>query len=379
MFKRRWVARRPVQQAAGHCCWLIGLLACCLLLVRGPVASAQDGDTNMAEIPVSGTAVAKFAELDRVLLGFRETIAAQALTVAVSQNGELLFARGYGWRDAARQEPVTPDSLLRIASVTKPITAAAVRKLVRDEKLALSTPVLEFLEIPVPEGVTPDPRWQQITVAHLLDHRGGWDREQAYDPMFRLPDVEKFLNLKSPARPIDVIRYMLSQPLQFDPGERSAYSNFGYCILGRVIEQASGSSYRDHMLEQICRPIGMTSIALGQAQPQFDAGEVWYPAAKLTMEVMDAHGGWIASTPELCRFLDHYWLSGEPRQAGEQRDGTFFGSLPGTTAMVRQRRDGYNIAVLANNRRDKQFRDDHATLKREIDALFDALSQPPQP
>ena len=80
-----------------------------------------------------------------------------------------------------------------------------------------------------------------------------------------------------------------------------------------------------------------------------------------------AHGALIASAPALCRFLDAFWISGEPRRQGERQEWTHFGSLPGTSAMIRQRMDGYNIAVLCNGRRSDSYTEDNTQLKKLVD------------
>jgi hypothetical protein len=181
-----------------------------------------------------------------------------------------------------------------------------------------------------------------------------------------MPQIEKDLKLKKPATPVNVIEYMLAQPLQFAPGERSAYSNFGYCVLGRVIEHVTGKSYFDAMNDDIFKPHGIKALKLGHnARKDRDAHEVWYVEGDegFSVEVMDAHGGWIASAPALCKFMDAYWISGEPRKGGESQNWTFFGSLPGTSSMARQRPDGLNVAVLFNNRTDA----DLGVLQKAVD------------
>jgi D-alanyl-D-alanine carboxypeptidase len=169
---------------------------------------------------------------------------------------------------------------------------------------------------------------------------------------------------------------MIAQPLQFDPGERSEYSNFGYCVLGRVIEKASGMSYGEYIQQELFKSIGIEDIKIARNLPRTrDPREVWYPGPDVLVEVMDSHGGLIASAPALCTFLDHYWINGEPRHSKQRGDWTFFGSLPGTTAMVRQRMDGYNIAVLCNSRRDQSFNEDDAQLQKVVDAAIDKVAK----
>ena len=326
--------------------------------------------------PISGTSKPEFAPVDEAALEFRTSIACDALTVAISKDGKLLYARGFGWRDAKHKLPAQSSTLIRIASVTKPFTEAAVRKLVREQKLTYDTKAFEFLKLSPPSSAKEDPRLKEITVQMLLDHKGGWDRNKAFDPMFATQKIEKSLGLKHPARPADVIRYMLGQQLQFDPGSRSEYSNFGYCVLGRVVEKASGKTYFNYVREEILQPIGITDIKLAHdAVKNRDPEEAYYPAEVL-VQVMDSHGGLIAAAPALCTFMDHYWINGEPRHPNQRGTWTFFGSLPGTTSMVHQRPDGFNIAVLCNNRRDKSFDADNTALLKLMDQALDQLDKP---
>jgi N-acyl-D-amino-acid deacylase len=343
----------------------------CLVVPLSCLAAAA---ATAEERPVTGTAVPAFRPLDDAVLRFMDTIHCQAATAAVSRDGKLLHARGYGWRDEGRHQPTPPDALLRIASVSKPITAAEVKTLIREKKLSLETRVFPLLGLRPYNGKEGDARLANVTVGHLLEHKGGWDADKSFDPMFMTGEIAKALRLKGPVTPANVVEYMLAQPLQFAPGERSAYSNFGYCVLGRVIEKVTGRPYGDAVRRDILRPLGVKDIKLGHsAARDRDPREVWYPVADdaFSLEVLDAHGGWIASAPALCRFLDAYWIDGAPRRPGEDGEWTFFGSLPGTTAMVHQRPDGLNIAVLLNGRRDDTLDDDGRLLLESVDRAVD--------
>ena len=107
--------------------------------------------------------------------------------VAVVKDGRLILARGYGWADVESHEPVAPDSLFRIASLSKSLTAAAILKLVEDHRLGLDDRVFPLLAM----GPARDPRLARITVRNLLQHTGGWDRDQTFDPMFRSLEIAR--------------------------------------------------------------------------------------------------------------------------------------------------------------------------------------------
>jgi CubicO group peptidase (beta-lactamase class C family) len=349
--------------------FLIAFLLC--LSLSSTFAAAEDR-------PISGKKVPGFEPIDEVVLKHMDKIGCQAATIAISVDGRLHFSRGYGWSDEGKKTPVKPDALMRIASVSKPITAATVKSVFRSGQLSFDLKAFDLIAVKAPGGKVADPRINKITVAQLLEHQGGWDRDATFDPMFRTKQIEKELALTNPVTSVNVIEYMLTQPLQFNPGEKTVYSNFGYCVLGRVLEKVMKKPYFDCVQQTVCKPLGIKDIKLGDsALKKRDPREVWYPVAEdaFSLDIMDAHGGLIASTPALCQFLQAYWINGEPRSPGKRENWTFFGSLPGTTAMVRQREDGINVAVLFNGRREKDSKDDHENLKQAIDQAIDKISK----
>src|SRR5262249_17746773 len=130
-----------------------------------------------------------------------------------------------------------------------------------------------------PPGTTarPDPRWKQVTVLHLLQHTGGWDRDRSFDPIGVPWDVARALKIEPPVRPEHVVRYMMGRPLDFDPGRRYACSNFGYLLLGRLVEAASGRPYETYVRDRVLAPLGVTDMRLGRALLEDRAkGEVRY-------------------------------------------------------------------------------------------------------
>ncbi len=222
---------------------------------------------------------------------------------------------------------VQPDTLFRIASISKPITAAAILQLVDDGRLGTgrsrARPSAVHTSGSHRRGV--DSRWQDVTIRHVLQHRGGWDRELSFDPMFRSVEIASSLGLQSPAGPHDIVRFMLSQPLDFAPGQRYAYSNFGYCLLGRVIESATGMDYETYVRRDVLGPLGIGRMRIGKtlASGRAEGEARYYEPASATgpavvgeqlgvlvprpygawyLEAMDAHGGWIASAIDLVRF-----------------------------------------------------------------------------
>ena len=277
------------------------------------------------EIPETGSTAPELAPLDEMMRSFVREHDVPGVAVAIAKTGRLVYARGFGYADVEKKEPVQPDSLFRIASISKPITAVAVMQLVERGKLTLDTRVVDILKFRAPRGTKRDPRLKKVTVRHLLDHAAGWDRSKSFDPMFRSVQIAKTLHVPAPAKPEQIIRYMFGQPLDFEPGERSAYSNFGYCVLGRIIEKVSGQTYENYVLRNVLAPLGATRMRIGNTRPSGRAeGEVRYytrygdmgPSVFQSdlgkrvpvqygawcLEAMDSHGGWIASAIDLVRF-----------------------------------------------------------------------------
>lgn len=246
-----------------------------------------------------------------------------------------------------------------------------------------------------------------------MQHRGGWDRDKSFDPMFRSPTICDELKVEPPADPDAIIRYMLRQPLDFDPGEHSVYSNFGYCLLGRVVEKVSGSGYEEYVKKEVLTPLGIKRMRLGKTLPEERApGEVKYyasgdgtaimgprlgkpvpwPYGAWCLESMDSHGGWLASAEDLVRFAaafnhpkkckilgprsietmfarppgaagedkngkpaDAYYACGwMVRPVGRDRANTWHnGSLDGTSTLLVRRWDDLTWAVLFNSRQAK--------------------------
>ena len=369
-------------------------------------ARAADGPPSAAT-PVS---VAK--AFDREVESFMADRRVVGGALAVVKDRRLVYARGYGWADRDRKIAPTPASLFRIASISKPVTAVAVLKLAEDGKLDLDARAFEIVRLqPILDpDAQADPRLAAVTVRHLLQHTGGWDRDQSFDPMFRPEEIAAKARVSTPAGPEAVIRYMLGQRLDFDPGTRYAYSNFGYCVLGRVIEKVSGVSYENFVRQKILSPIGIHRMRIGGSLIDQQApGEVRYytrgdtrvkgvfpdqpgpvplPYGSFYLEAMDAHGGWIASAVDLARFAaalddpnrspilkpetfrtmyappappasrkpdgsleDYYYGCGwmvRPVQSPGKANYWHTGGLPGTSTLLVRRSDGLSWTLLFN-------------------------------
>jgi CubicO group peptidase (beta-lactamase class C family) len=293
-----------------------------------PPAAAQTA-------PVTGLPVPDLASFDDQVRAYMEQQGIPGGALAVVRRGRLVLARGYGYAALESKAPVQPTSLFRIASVSKPITGMVVAKLLAAKRdgLTADTPAVDYVGLRpyVRRGETADPRIRAITLRHLLQHSAGWDRAVSGDLMFRHFEMARDLRIPSPPDHRSLLRWGLGRPLDFDPGSRYAYSNFGYCLLGRVIEKAVGRGYEEHVSETLLRPLGITRMRIGNGrraerlpeevvyhQPEgglvrnVHSGDperqVAAPYGFASPRTMDAHGGWVASAVDLARLvaaLDH--------------------------------------------------------------------------
>lgn len=246
---------------------------------------------------------AERAAMDGVAAAAMRQFNIPGLSIAIAAGGKEVFAQGYGDADREAGEKVTPKSLFRIASLSKPITAVATFTLVERRKLALTERVFgrgTVLDVDYGESF---PRFvNQISVEHLLTHTaGGWPNDKT-DPMFsQAGKSQKQL----------ITWALANQPPKNPPGNIYAYSNFGYCVLGRVIEKASGESYQGFVRDQVLKRCGIEGMRIaGNRKEDRAPGEVVYyddaenPYA-IDVARMDSHGGWIATASDLVRFLTH--------------------------------------------------------------------------
>lgn len=398
-----WASRRDVSRRR-----FLGETAVAAAALAG--GAAVPALTKAADTPITGGANPAMAGFDGLMTGFLERTRAPGAALAVTKAGRLVYARGFGLAEEGRA--VEPDSLFRVASVSKPITAVAVLRLVVDGKVRLDEPVLEVVKLRphFEERKRIDPRWRKVTIRHLLNHTGGWDRDKSGDPIAMPREIARALGKPLPVGPEDVIRVMIARPLDFEPGERYAYSNLGYLLLGRVIEAVGGRPYEKYVQEQVLAPLGVRSARLGRAAIEERLpGEVRYHDVKNRMwpavrgarvgervpiqyggenfDAFEAHGGWVASAVDVVRFaaafddpdrcpvlsragVEAMWErpagaagyeeDGRPKAAyygggwmvRPVRDGKantwHTGRIAGTSALLVRRWDGVNWAVLFN-------------------------------
>ena len=197
------------------------------------------------------------SELDRMLdervpAYLTEKKAAGAV-IGIVRGDKLMLRRAYGFRDVEANKPMTTETLFQIGSITKPMTATVIAKLVEQELLEWNDPVVDFFgeEVLFPSG------WEDVTVEHLLLHTGGLPS----NPINRrnLPDGP---GVMLPYSKNELHEGLSRTELQSDPGTTWSYSNLGYGILGAIIEQVTGKSYENVLQEELFKPLGMSSSGI---------------------------------------------------------------------------------------------------------------------
>jgi CubicO group peptidase (beta-lactamase class C family) len=360
------------------------------VLLRNLLGAAAVG---MIDFPMQGLGSAQGnqltgmerGEMARIAAGFKRSFNVPALSVAIARNGQFVFDQGFGFNQgfAVGKEkdmgPANMSSLFRIADVTKPITAVTIFTLIEQGKLNLTDKVFGASGIlGTKYGKTPYKQYvTDITVDNLLTHTcGGWP-DGSTDPMFRFDSWDQ----------AKLIGWTLENlPLTSPPGQHWAYSNFGYCLLGRVIEQVSGQPYADYVQSTILAPCGISVMRIaGNTLKQRAPNEVVYVGQynedpyKMNIARMDSDAGWLATPSALVQFLDHVGGSGSissilkpetirtmttpspvypATSAAKYARGWMVGmgnmwhngSLPGSTTIMVRTATGLCWAALANTR-----------------------------
>lgn len=316
--------------------------------------------------PIERTAMGRLAQ------AFMGKFDVPGLSFAIGYAGAILHQAAFGVADREQNEATTPQHLFRIASVSKMITSVTLFRLIEENRVKLSDRVFgPGALLGTDYGAPPySPGIDQITLEHLLTHTGGGWTNDARDPMFTHPHMDH----------AQLITWTLAnRPLDRPPGQHYAYSNFGYCVLGRVIEKLTGQRYADHVRAEVLGRCGITDMTIaGNTRDQRQASEVAYYCKVespygMNVHRMDSHGGWIATPTDLVQFLMH--VDGYARPANILRPHTIQtmtsapsyspdyakgfcinksdnwwhnGSLPGTSTIAVRTHGGFCWAAFTN-------------------------------
>ena len=282
-------------------------------------------------IPMTGRDVASLVPYENALKPIMQKWSIPGAALAISDQGRLVYARGFGYADKEAQIQVQPGSLFRLASISKTLTGMTIIKLAEEGRLNLDAKFMDLLPglQPVPT-VAFDARMRNITVRMLVQHTGGWERDVPNDASLQFASAAKALGIPYASLTPDLMaRWAISQKLDFDPGSKYSYSQAGYLLLGRIIERITGKKYEDAVREKLLTPAGVTTLKLGHALlSQREPDEVKYydyPGALLQtatpvvpgalpptprqygnfwVEQAEAYGGWIGNTIDLLKYIN---------------------------------------------------------------------------
>jgi len=186
------------------------------------------------------------AQIDSYLEEIMELYNVTGANLSIVQNGEVLYTAGYGFRNIETEQAVTPETLFSIGSVSKSFTALAVAQQVDAGNLDLDTPIVDY----VPDLAYTDPRFEQVTLRHLLSHTSG------------LPVVDIVWYSGAVESREALIEDMVPQDFASDPGAVYVYNNGAYALAGYVLEQVTGETWEDYIQTHIFAPLDMNESLL---------------------------------------------------------------------------------------------------------------------
>lgn len=220
------------------------------------------------------------AQVDTMMRNYTEADRFSGV-ILVAKDGKPIFRKAYGLANREWNAPVTPETRFRLASITKQFTAAAILQLAEQGKVSLDDPVSKYYPA-APEA------WAPITVKHLLTHSSGIPSYTAIQGFFGGPS-------RVDRTPEEIIALTRDKPLEFKPGEKYAYNNTGYVLLGHVIAKASGQTYQAYLQDHIFTPLGLKDTG-------YDFSETIIPRRAAGYGLF---GGKIGNAPYLAMSLPH--------------------------------------------------------------------------
>ncbi len=334
-------------------------------------------------------------KLDAQIERFMRQWEIKGASLAIMKDEKLIYAKGYGWANQEMEEHTEVKHIFRIASLSKLITAVAIMKLHEDGLIDLSDKIFG------PDGLLDNPDFQEyrdkkaenITVEHLLRHKGGFGTRGG-DPMFSLSLISNRLGFGRALTQDELVSYVLSQRLRFAPGTATSYSNFGYLLLSMVVERVTGIGYEQYVKSNILYPNGIYDMHLAcnlfeerypnevkyyepsneEPIPSYDGSGILKPRCYggNDIRLLSGAGAWVASPVELLKFvsmidgrenvkdilsaqsISHMTSSSASTlpigwaKCTSSGSWTRTGTLSGTSALIKYNANGYSWVFITN-------------------------------
>lgn len=264
-------------------------------------------------------ASAQSDDIDKIVAAELQRQKIPGLAVAVIRNGKVVKEKGYGVANVELNTPVTTDTAFKIGSISKPIIAIGIMKLVEENKIGLDDPVSKY----IPDA--PD-TWKGVQIRHLLSHTSGIIREApGFDPFKLQPDY-------------DVIKTAYPAPLVFGVGEKYQYCNVGYFVLAEIIARVARKPWPEYLRGSIFTPLNMTATRTTSDIELIPnrSGSYSFAGESLTnaqsFRALRPSGAFFSNLKDMVRFGVSTENDGPVRKATIDRMMTAFGLNDGTSA-----------------------------------------------
>ena len=273
---------------------MVSALALAAAVLAAPAGAAQAPRTRVVLSAANSLPADTVEAITAAVTEEMSRLGIPGLSLAVAEGGQVRHEAGFGFADVENEVPARPETVYRLASVSKPMTAVAVMKLAQDGRLDLDAPVTRYC----PEF--PEKPWP-VTSRQLLCHQGG---VRGYRPDEQ-PRTRRFASLA------EGLALFAEDPLAFEPGTKVLYSTYGYTLLGCVAAHAAGQAFLPLLQETVLGPAGMTSTRdddVRELIPNRAQGYVRDESGRLLnsaladMSYKVPGGGLCATAPDVARF-----------------------------------------------------------------------------
>lgn len=220
----------------------LSVVICVFLFIS--FSCTQSGDRPGGSIIEGALGSELETKLEPLIKDVIEAYGLPGLAIGVVNDGKIVYARGFGYKNVNTLEPVTATTFFHMASISKPFVATAIMQLVEQGKIDLEAPVTTYL----PYFKLDDERYKEITIQQMLSHVSGMPDVMDYEwdnPVYDEGALERY------------VRSLTDRKMRFDPGQKFAYSNMAFECLGDVIGKVSGMSFAEYEKKHILNPAGM--------------------------------------------------------------------------------------------------------------------------